>query len=106
MPFTEKERRAKQKATADLRRSTTTPVLVFSAASAVRREGRRRESHLLEEVGSPRRGSALVARVTATREPHAIYTTDEVLALVVGLYVHTYLTTMQYNSMRLSSLDC
>ena len=101
LPFAEKGRRARQKATADLRRSASTPVLVFAAASAVRQEGRRRESHLLEEAGSPRRGSLLVARATATHEPHAAYTVDEALALLVDLD----LTTAQYHSMRMSAVE-
>ncbi|KAF0307092.1 hypothetical protein FJT64_021505 [Amphibalanus amphitrite] len=45
--------------------------------------------------------SALVARATATREPHDSYTTEEALALMVDLD----LTTAQYNSMRLSAVE-
>ena len=101
LPFVVKGRRAKQKATADLRRSASTPALVFSAAVAVRQDGRRRESRLLEEAGSPRRGSLLVARAAATPQPHASYTVDEALAMMVDLD----LTTAQYNSMRLSAVE-
>ena len=96
LPFTEKGRGAKQKSTAGLRRSACTPVLVIAAAPAVHQEGRRRKSHLLQEAGSPRRGSQLVARATATHDPHASYTKDEALALLVDLD----LATAQYNSMR------
>ena len=70
LPFREKCRRAKQHATAALRRSATTSELVFSAASAVHQAGRRRAARLLEEAESPRRGSLLVSRAAKTPESH------------------------------------
>ena len=99
LPFREKGRRAKQQATAALRRSATTPELVFSAAAAVHQEGRRRAARLLEEAGSPRRGSLLVSRAAETPEPHGSYTAAEALALMVDLD----LTKAQYTSLRLSA---
>ncbi|KAF0314431.1 hypothetical protein FJT64_015105 [Amphibalanus amphitrite] len=114
--FTEKSRRAKQQATAELRRSATTPELVFSAASAVHQEGRRRAARLLEEAGSPGRGGLLkalytreigddmglgllVSRAAETPEPHHSLTTEEALAVTVDLD----LTKAQYSNMRLTA---
>lgn len=99
LPFREKSRRAKQQATAELRRSATTPELVFSAASAVHQEGRRRAARLLEEAGSPGRGGLLVSRAAETPEPHHSLTTEEALAVTVDLD----LTKAQYSNMRLTA---
>ena len=101
LPFRAKGRRAKLLATADLRRSVSTPQLVFAAASAVHQEGRRQESKLLEVAGSPRRGSLLVSKASATPEPHGSYTEVEALALMTDLD----LTTAQYNNMRQSAVE-
>ena len=103
LPFKAKGHRAKLNATADLRRSVSTPQLVFSAASAVHKEGRRQQSKLLEEAGSPRRGSLLVARAAGTPEPHGAYT--ELQALQLALMVDLDLTKAQYTSMRLSAAE-
>ena len=57
LPFRKKGRRSKQRVTAGLRRSATTPELVFSVASAVYQEEGHRATRLLEEADLP--GSAV-----------------------------------------------
>ena len=84
LPFSAKGRRAKLRATADIRGSYSSPELVFSAASAVYGQGRRQASRLLEEAGSPRRGPLLVSR-SRNRAEHKPYTNEEALALMVDL---------------------
>ena len=102
LPFPEKGRRSKLKATEDLRRSHGREELVFCAASKVYEAGQRGAGKVLEEVGSPRRGPSLVARTKARASiDHRNFSADEALALVVDLD----LTRAAYRSMRRAAMD-
>ena len=102
LPFSEKGRRAKLMATEELRRSSSREELVFSAASKVHVAGRRDAAKFLEEVGSPRRGPALMAQTKARASlEHRNFSADEALALVIDLD----LTRAAYRSMHRAAKD-
>ena len=100
--FREKGHRAKLMATAELRRASSREELVFSAASKVHEAGQRDAAKCLMEVGSPRRGPALVAEVKArTSMMHRSFSANEAL----GLFVDMGLTRATYRCMRRAAKD-
>ena len=87
-------------ATAELRRRYRSDELAFSAASAVRRAGRRKAAQLVEAAGSPRRGPGLAAQLGPQPVPAApAYTNEEALALMIDLD----LTKAQYTDLQQSA---
>lgn len=97
--FTQKAHSAKLKATTELRKRHSSRELLFSAASVLHQEGRRKAAKLVQEAGSPSRGPQLAAQLAAQPTPPKPYTVQEALALVVDLDM----TKAQYTQLQQSA---